>query len=87
MTKVLIGIAVAFCIIIGLTLGGIGQYQSFGSVHGLTVEKAFASKAIPNSIGFDKKLAQDNPVFSWTMTLYLIATVIGIVAFRRDNVV
>ena len=87
MAKILIGIAVALFIIMSLTLGGFEQSQPSGFTHSLTFEKAFASKANPNSIGFDKELSQNNPIFSWTMSLYLIAVVIGIIAFRRNTIV
>ena len=87
MAKVLIGITIVLSIVMGFTMGGFGKYQSSSSIHSLTVEKAFVSNANPNSSGVDKEPGQGNPVFSWPISLYLIATVVGIVAFRRNTFV
>jgi hypothetical protein len=85
MKKIIIGIAMAACFAIGFSTGGLGTYPSFDLMPRMTVEKAFASESIPNSMALDNQSAQDASIFSWTTIFYLSVAVIGNVAFRRNT--
>ena len=87
MKKIIVGIAMAVCLTIGITICGSGEFSSSGSMAGVTVEKAFAAQIAPDAPVLFKQSAQDGSIFSWTTILYLTSVVIGIVAFRRNTYV
>jgi hypothetical protein len=85
MKKIIIGIAMAACFAMGFSTGGFKTYGSSDLMPNITVEKAFISESIPNSMALDNPSAQDASIFSWTTIFYLSVAVIGIVAFRRNT--
>lgn len=87
MKKVIIGIAMALCLITGFSICGSEKYPSSGSMPGVSVATAFASQSAHSAPMFPNQLDQDAPIFSWTTILYLCVTVIVIVAIRRNTYV
>jgi diacylglycerol kinase len=85
MKKVTIIILIAACFTMGFTRFGSEKNASSGLMTGITVEKAFASEIIPNTLVLHKQPTKDAPIFSWMIILYLSITVLGIVAFRRKT--